>query len=230
MNCKLFVNNFSDITLHSYYFSVALWERRGPRVLHSCLWRPPNMCEENGLKRQRTGEPRLNHEHSVTTANDSPQPNDFPAARLCGTHQAAGDHAHRNDRLVRIFLCVTEGWGALAEFRAGACTAGNWARLERHGCTQRSDGAGCRRTHETNRFAAPADGPNELATCLSRGNVSDRGRFVVPGGFDESIDRLADVSDVGCIPRGVHAAQTGFAGLYRCRRISWRNAWSSGMD
>ena len=62
------------------------------------------MGEENGLKRPRTGEPRLNHEHRVTTANDSSEPNDFPAARLCRTHQAAGDHAHRDDRLVRIFF------------------------------------------------------------------------------------------------------------------------------
>ena len=72
MNCKLFVKNCADIALHSYYFfSVALWGRRGLGVLHSCLWRPPDKCEENGLKRQRTGEPRLNHEHRVTTANDS---------------------------------------------------------------------------------------------------------------------------------------------------------------
>jgi hypothetical protein len=35
MNCKLFVKIFSDITLHSYYFSVALWERRGLGVLHA---------------------------------------------------------------------------------------------------------------------------------------------------------------------------------------------------
>src|ERR1700757_530396 len=40
-------------------------------------------------------------------------------------------HAHRNDRLVRIFFCVTEGWGALAELRTGACIAGNWTLAAR---------------------------------------------------------------------------------------------------
>ena len=94
----------------------------------------------------------------------------------------------------------------------------------------RSDGAGCRRTHETNRFAAPADGPNELAARRLRRSVADGGRFVVPRGLRKSTDWLAYVFDIGGISRRIYASETVFVSLYLRRGISRRNAWGSGVD
>ena len=64
----------------------------------------------------------------------------------------------------------------------------------------------------------------------SLAGVSDCGWCGVLGGLHESVDWLADVFDIGGIPRRIYAAKTGVPDLHLCWRVSWRDTGSSGMD
>src|SRR5262249_57175539 len=101
MNCKLFVKIVNDITLHSYYCPVTSSDARGCRALARRNERPCGKRQGLQLRRNLS---KL--ERTAAPVFDSPQPYDFPAARLCRTHQMASDRADCDDCMVRILFWI----------------------------------------------------------------------------------------------------------------------------